>query len=260
MLRRYKHTAALVLGCALLVAVVFSTSTEAAEPQPSLTSVSIDSDNAVSIGTDEIAKVGDTVTLSFTASKPIQTPTVAFTVGGVPATGPVTVANATGNDWSSIAVGELHTVALKSDGTLWAWGEDRYGYGLLGDGTTGFGKSTPTQIGSATEWTAAFTLASGDTEGAVAFTIDFSDTASNAGGQVTSTTDGTSVALVPVPSGSTRAFGRSLSQPTPAPGCRERRPDVQGTLGVGPARLEAEHLRAALKHLDSGPHAAPSRS
>jgi len=68
---------------------------------------------------------------------------VAFTVGGVPASGSVTYANSSGNDW-----------------------------------------------------TAVFTLASGDTDGAVAFTIDFSDTAGYAGTQVTSTTDGTSVVLV----------------------------------------------------------------
>ena len=52
---------------------------------------------------------------------------------------------------------------------------------------------------SGNDWTAVFTLASGDTDGAVAFTIDFSDTAGYAGTQVTSTTDGTSVALAIVP-------------------------------------------------------------
>ena len=37
------------------------------------------------------------------------------------------------NNWVSSAVGFDHTVALKSDGTLWTWG--RNGYGELGDGT-----------------------------------------------------------------------------------------------------------------------------
>ncbi len=45
MLKGIKHPAVLVLGLVLL-SVVFSYSMEAAEPQPALTSVSIDSDNA----------------------------------------------------------------------------------------------------------------------------------------------------------------------------------------------------------------------
>ncbi|MCZ6473109.1 MAG: hypothetical protein O6934_06685, partial [SAR324 cluster bacterium] len=47
--------------------------------------------------------------------------------------------------------GYLHTVALKSDGTLWAWGGNYYGQ--LGDGTT-TRKSHPTQIGSESGWKA----------------------------------------------------------------------------------------------------------
>ena len=36
--------------------------------------------------------------------------------------------------WISIGAGYFHTVALKSDGTLWTWGLNEYG--RLGDGTT----------------------------------------------------------------------------------------------------------------------------
>jgi uncharacterized Zn-binding protein involved in type VI secretion len=46
--------------------------------------------------------------------------------------------------------------------------------------------------GSGTSWTATYTLVSGDTEGALAFTIDFQDTAGNSGTQVTAATDGSS--------------------------------------------------------------------
>ncbi|MBS1534699.1 MAG: T9SS type A sorting domain-containing protein [Bacteroidetes bacterium] len=53
--------------------------------------------------------------------------------------------------WSQIAAGEYHTLAIKSDGTLWAWGNNDYGQ--LGDGTT-INKSIPTQIGSDTDWMA----------------------------------------------------------------------------------------------------------
>ena len=37
-------------------------------------------------------------------------------------------------NWSAISVGGYHTVALKSDGTLWAWGSNSDGQ--LGDSTT----------------------------------------------------------------------------------------------------------------------------
>ena len=33
--------------------------------------------------------------------------------------------------WTAIAAGEYHTLAIKSDGTLWAWGNNDYGQ--LGD-------------------------------------------------------------------------------------------------------------------------------
>ncbi|MBI4222494.1 MAG: hypothetical protein HY607_07405, partial [Planctomycetes bacterium] len=42
-----------------------------------------------------------------------------------------------------IAAGGYHTVSLKSDGTVWAWGYN--GYGELGDGTY-TDSSTPVQV------------------------------------------------------------------------------------------------------------------
>jgi alpha-tubulin suppressor-like RCC1 family protein/uncharacterized protein YfaP (DUF2135 family) len=54
-----------------------------------------------------------------------------------------------GSNWKSVAVGSHFTVAIKNDGTLWAWGENSYGQ--LGDGTT-VSKSTPTQIGIGSNW------------------------------------------------------------------------------------------------------------
>jgi len=32
-----------------------------------------------------------------------------------------------GNDWRSVAGGLNHTIALKTDGTLWTWGRNSYG-------------------------------------------------------------------------------------------------------------------------------------
>lgn len=37
-----------------------------------------------------------------------------------------------GTGFVSVAAGDVHTVAMKADGTLWAWGSDFYGQ--LGDG------------------------------------------------------------------------------------------------------------------------------
>ncbi|MCL1888191.1 MAG: InlB B-repeat-containing protein [Kiritimatiellaeota bacterium] len=49
----------------------------------------------------------------------------------------------------SISVGGFYTVAVKTDGTLWAWGENDDGE--LGDGTTDE-KHIPTQIGTDDDW------------------------------------------------------------------------------------------------------------
>jgi len=57
---------------------------------------------------------------------------------------------AAGSNWSQVAVGLNHTLATKTDGTLWTWGNNAYGG--LGDGTTTH-KSSPVQIsGGGTTW------------------------------------------------------------------------------------------------------------
>jgi len=43
----------------------------------------------------------------------------------------------------------LHTVAIKTDGSLWTFGYN--GNGQLGDGTTTH-KSSPVQVGTLTNW------------------------------------------------------------------------------------------------------------
>lgn len=50
---------------------------------------------------------------------------------------------------ANIAVGYDHTVALKGDGSLWAWGSNTSAQ--LGDGTT-TNRISPVQIGTATDW------------------------------------------------------------------------------------------------------------
>jgi alpha-tubulin suppressor-like RCC1 family protein len=54
--------------------------------------------------------------------------------------------------WLNIACGYGHTVATKTDGTIWTWGSNAYGE--LGLGTTGGVnyKSSPNQVGTLTTW------------------------------------------------------------------------------------------------------------
>ena len=53
--------------------------------------------------------------------------------------------------WSAISAGSEHTIALRVDGSLWAWG-DNYS-GQLGDGTWAY-RPAPVRIGEETNWTA----------------------------------------------------------------------------------------------------------
>ncbi len=55
----------------------------------------------------------------------------------------------TDTDWAQVSAGTSHTVAVKTDGTLWAWGENNVGQ--LGDGTT-TQQDSPEQIGTDTDW------------------------------------------------------------------------------------------------------------
>jgi alpha-tubulin suppressor-like RCC1 family protein len=64
-------------------------------------------------------------------------------------TTPVQVSGLT--DVTTIAGGGFHTIALKADGTVWAWGANRYGQ--LGDGTT-IDSTTPMQVRGLTDVTA----------------------------------------------------------------------------------------------------------
>lgn len=76
-------------------------------------------------GSNTNGRLGDGTTIS--RSSPVQTA-------------------AGGSNWKSInihSVGESHVVAIKTDGTLWAWGSNADG--RLGDGTT-INRSSPVQI------------------------------------------------------------------------------------------------------------------
>jgi alpha-tubulin suppressor-like RCC1 family protein len=53
-------------------------------------------------------------------------------------------------NWKTASCGALHTIAIKKDGTLWSWGMPNLGQLGLGDYT--YGKSSPTQVGTLTNW------------------------------------------------------------------------------------------------------------
>jgi alpha-tubulin suppressor-like RCC1 family protein len=65
-------------------------------------------------------------------------------------------------DWAQIAPGDGHALAVKTDGTLWAWGSNSSG--RLGDGTT-TNRSSPVQIGALTTWSKVSVMAYGSSAG-----------------------------------------------------------------------------------------------
>ena len=66
------------------------------------------------------------------------------------AAAPVRV-GAAGILWARVTCGYAHTVAIRQDGTLWAWG--RNNYGQAGNGSSGLiNQTTPGQVGTASNW------------------------------------------------------------------------------------------------------------
>ena len=53
-----------------------------------------------------------------------------------------------GTDWASVAAGASHTLAVNTDGTLWAWGYNNEGELGLGNNGLGTDKNVPTQVTS----------------------------------------------------------------------------------------------------------------
>jgi len=67
---------------------------------------------------------------------------------------PVTVAGG-GTTWKEIAAGRTHMLAVKTDGTLWSWGNPTYGQ--LGINNAGTARSSPgTVAGGGTTWSTVY--------------------------------------------------------------------------------------------------------
>ena len=67
----------------------------------------------------------------------------------LPISSPVQIGS--GTTWSLVSAGYYSMMAVKTDGTLWSWG-DNY-FGQLGlNATNPYGRSSPTQVGVGTTW------------------------------------------------------------------------------------------------------------
>jgi alpha-tubulin suppressor-like RCC1 family protein len=84
-----------------------------------------------------------------------KTATVTVTPSATPASGPSSVASpaAEKGEWVAVAAASYNTLALKPDGTLWAWGLNDYGQ--LGQGDCDLvAHPTPSQVGRRHGWAA----------------------------------------------------------------------------------------------------------
>jgi alpha-tubulin suppressor-like RCC1 family protein len=63
----------------------------------------------------------------------------------------------TRSDWTQVSINQANSAAIRSDGTLWTWGQN--GVGQLGDGTT-INRSSPVQVGTRSDWTQVSTRSS----------------------------------------------------------------------------------------------------
>ena len=76
---------------------------------------------------------------------------VSVSAAGAPGTEVLGLSSGAATDfkWTGVAAGYRHAVAIREDGTLWAWGLNRYGQ--LGDGTF-VSKSFPVSVGADSDW------------------------------------------------------------------------------------------------------------
>lgn len=56
----------------------------------------------------------------------------------------------TANDWATVSAGNVHSLAVKTNGTLWSWGNGQFG--ALGNGVFNSATANVTQVGTANDW------------------------------------------------------------------------------------------------------------
>lgn len=91
-----------------------------------------------------------------------------------------------GTNWKMVATGNAHTIAIKTDGTLWVWGSNTYGE--LGTGNTTNTSSPVTTTGGGTTW--KYVAAGNDHSSAIKFDGTLWTWGRNPNGQIG---DGTTV-------------------------------------------------------------------
>ena len=69
-------------------------------------------------------------------------------LGSIQRSSPVQIG--TDTNWTKIAADGGHSLAIRTNGTLWSWGDNSYG--AVGDNTV-VNRSSPVQIGTRTDWT-----------------------------------------------------------------------------------------------------------
>jgi len=62
----------------------------------------------------------------------------------------------TNNDWAKVSAGGSFTLAVKTDGTLWAWGSNAMGQLGIGNLDDSYKTNVPIQVGTETNWAKVF--------------------------------------------------------------------------------------------------------
>lgn len=73
-----------------------------------------------------------------------------FTSAGVGVSSPIQIGALT--DWATVSAGQRCSFAIKTGGTLWAWGYQQFGRLGNNESNTLINRSSPIQIGSLTNW------------------------------------------------------------------------------------------------------------
>ncbi len=82
------------------------------------------------------------------------------------------VTSGVNNIWEKVSGCNIHTLGIKTDGTLWGWGYNFYGQLGLGDNIT---YNTPQQVGTDTNWNKIYTSKTSTISGTTGFSAAIKD-------------------------------------------------------------------------------------